>query len=116
MQFRFIRFEYANSDTYEGWWNDALQCPHGLGIYTWGSGIKYEGSWSNGRKHGYGVQTYPSGDRYEGGWKDGQWHGYGKLIRPNVGRTYEGGFAAGQEYGYARIHRLPQIPEIMKVG
>jgi hypothetical protein len=102
---RFIRLQYGNGDKYEGFWLDSSQCPHGLGTYTWCSGVKYEGSWLNGKKHGYGIQTYPSGDRYEGGWKEGEWHGYGDMIRPSEGRQYQGGFVRGQEHGFALIRR-----------
>lgn len=102
---RYFKLNYTNGDVYEGWYLDSHQCPHGPGVYTWASGVKYEGSWHFGRKHGYGIQTYPSGDRYDGGWKDGQWHGYGELWTPSKGRTYQGGFVAGQEHGYAIIRR-----------
>jgi hypothetical protein len=102
---RYIRLQYNNGDKYEGYWLDGLQCPHGMGIYTWASGVKYDGSWNQGKKHGYGVQTYPTGDKYDGGWKDGQWHGYGELTKPSEGRTYQGGFVTGTEHGYAVIRR-----------
>jgi hypothetical protein len=102
---RYIRLQYANGDRYEGYWLDAMQCPHGPGTYFWVSGVRYDGSWANGKKHGYGTQTYPTGDRYEGGWKDGQWHGYGELIKENGDRLYQGGFIMGQEHGFALIRR-----------
>lgn len=102
---RYIRLAYTNGDSYDGWWSDAQQAPHGPGTYTWASGVKYDGSWRHGKKHGYGMQSYPSGDRYDGGWKDGQWHGYGELIRPSLNRVYQGGFVAGQEHGFAIIRR-----------
>ena len=102
---RLIRIEHPNRDVYEGWWSDQHGCPHGPGTYMWANGVRYEGSWKQGRKHGYGVQTYPNGDKYDGGWKEGQWHGYGELTRREQGRKYQGGFAAGQEHGYAVIRR-----------
>jgi hypothetical protein len=105
MVIRIIRIEHPNHDVYEGWWNDQSNCPHGQGTYTWANGVKYDGSWKEGRKHGYGCQTYPNGDKYDGGWKDGQWHGYGEYTRQDQGRKYLGGFANGQEHGYAVIRR-----------
>lgn len=105
MTIRLLRLQYANKDTYEGWWSDDHNGPHGPGTYTWSSGVKYDGSWVNGKKHGYGMQTYPTGDKYESGWKEGQWHGYGELTRPTQGRIYCGGFSAGQENGFAIIRR-----------
>jgi hypothetical protein len=105
MVIRLIRIEHPNHDVYEGWWSDHQNCPHGHGTYTWANGVKYEGSWKEGRKHGYGCQTYPNGDKYDGGWKDGQWHGYGEYTRQDQGRKYLGGFANGQEHGFAVIRR-----------
>src|SRR5947207_9390133 len=102
---RYTQLVYPNQDLYQGWVQDSLGCAQGPGTYISASGVRYDGSWHNGRKHGFGVETYPSGDRYEGGWKDGLWHGYGEFIRPSLGRTYKGGFAAGQEQGYATILR-----------
>jgi hypothetical protein len=105
MVIRLIRIEHPNHDVYEGWWSDQHNCPHGPGTYTWANGVKYQGSWKEGRKHGYGLQTYPNGDKYDGGWKDGQWHGYGEYTKQDQGRKYHGGFANGQEHGYAVIRR-----------
>jgi hypothetical protein len=76
------RVTYPNGDTFEGSFNDA-KVKDGPGVYTWsleeganpwlpegglpeGRVVKYEGSWSNGKRSGIGKMFYPNGDRYHG--------------------------------------------------
>jgi 1-phosphatidylinositol-4-phosphate 5-kinase len=44
---------YANSDTYEGFWNEGL--PYGFSKYTWAGGNIYIGSWKASKMNGKGV-------------------------------------------------------------
>lgn len=39
---------------------------HGTGVYTWTSGEKYDGEWSDSTKEGFGKSTMVNKDVYEG--------------------------------------------------
>jgi hypothetical protein len=41
---------------------------HGYGVYTYPSGIVYEGQFIQDRKEGFGVYLWTDGRRYEGFW------------------------------------------------
>ncbi len=45
---------------------------HGMGIYTWQDGRKYEGEYADDKKHGYGVYNWVDGRVYRGYWNKGK--------------------------------------------
>jgi len=47
---------------------NAIFCPKGKGIFTYGDGSKYIGEFLDGEPKGMGVCYYVNGDRYEGMW------------------------------------------------
>ena len=56
---------------------------HGLGIYTWPSGMEYHGHYEYGLKHGHGVFTWSNGKKYDGEWYYGKQSGRGFLTTPD---------------------------------
>ena len=44
---------------------------HGIGIYTWAAGHRYEGGWRDDRPHGFGTATFADGDVHQGEWHQG---------------------------------------------
>jgi 1-phosphatidylinositol-4-phosphate 5-kinase len=55
----------GNGDTYKGEWNQFNQF-HGKGKLNAAGGSSYEGYFKNHLKHGLGVFTWPDGGKYEG--------------------------------------------------
>lgn len=53
---------------------------HGMGLFTWSDGRKYEGEYVDDKKEGKGTFTWPDGRKYIGGWKNGKQHGNGDYI------------------------------------
>jgi hypothetical protein len=51
-----------------------------FGTYTFASGSKYVGEWSDDKKHGQGTLTFADGEKYVGEFRDGKWHGQGTEI------------------------------------
>ena len=45
---------------------------HGIGVYTWPDGRKYDGSWQNDKVHGIGVFTNSKKEIRRGKWEDGE--------------------------------------------
>ena len=45
---------------------------HGIGIFTWDDGRKYEGDFLDDKKSGHGVFTWTDGRKYDGYWKFGK--------------------------------------------
>jgi hypothetical protein len=41
---------------------------HGVGIFTWHDGRRYEGEYFDDKKQGQGVFTWPDGRKYDGQW------------------------------------------------
>ena len=62
---------------YEGEWSDGRH--HGLGMFVKDGGIRYEGTFVEGRFDGNGFGKYPNGDMYIGDWKDNAKHGEGMM-------------------------------------
>ena len=58
---------------------------HGVGVFEWKDGRRYEGEYLNDKKEGYGVYSWPDGRRYEGYWRDGMQHGEGRYFMPTGG-------------------------------
>uniref|UniRef100_A0A803LUB5 Uncharacterized protein n=2 Tax=Chenopodium quinoa TaxID=63459 RepID=A0A803LUB5_CHEQI len=44
---------------------------HGFGVYKFGNGHQYEGSWHEGRRHGLGVYTFRKWEAQSGYWQNG---------------------------------------------
>lgn len=44
---------------------------HGFGVYKFGNGHQYEGSWHEGRRQGMGAYTFRNGDPQSGYWQNG---------------------------------------------
>ena len=55
----------------------------GRGTFSWPSGLRYSGEFSNNKRHGEGVQVWPDGSRYEGGFEEDLRHGHGRHIWQN---------------------------------
>lgn len=63
-------------------------CDDGYGVYTWDTGEKYEGYWSDGMRNGQGTNYFSSGAVYTGEWKDDMKHGVGSYTY-KPGSSYE---------------------------
>jgi len=50
---------------------------HGVGIYIYNDGIRYEGYFKLDKKDGYGIYYWTDGRVYEGYWHQGKQHGLG---------------------------------------
>lgn len=48
---------------YMGQWDNDQ--PHGLGAFTFASGVRYEGMWQEGKYEGTGTLTWPDGRQYK---------------------------------------------------
>ena len=88
------RCSVPGEDHYEGETNEDGE-PHGLGVYEYADGGRYEGGFKDGERHGHGVFRYPDWGRYEGGWKDGKMHGHGVKTDPQ-GNIFEGDWKDGK--------------------
>lgn len=76
-----------------GDWDDDVK--HGYGTYTYINGDTYEGEWNNNLRHGQGTYTYSSsGVKYVGSWVNGRREGVGEIVFPQY--TYKGNFTADQ--------------------
>ena len=71
---------------------------HGIGLFKWSDGRRYEGQYSDDKKEGLGtfewyilsIKIYrPDGRKYIGKWLNGKQHGKGSYITPN-GQRREG--------------------------
>lgn len=51
---------------------------HGLGIFSYRNGSKYEGEFYCDKRHGKGKMTYDNGEVYEGQWKE-------NMVRSEIG-------------------------------
>lgn len=83
----FGKCNYFNKDTYQGFWNEDK--PHGLGIYRWKNGGRYEGNFVKGKMQGKGKRIFASGAVYIGDFDNSKKHGTGKISFKN-GDSYEG--------------------------
>ena len=45
---------------------------HGVGIYTWPDGRKYNGRYEYDQKNGFGTYYWANGRKYMGFWKKGK--------------------------------------------
>ena len=53
---------------------------HGQGVFIYGNGDKYVGSYKDNQANGYGTYTWKKGHIYIGNWKNGNRHGFGKML------------------------------------
>jgi hypothetical protein len=65
----------------------------GEGIYNFGGGCKYVGSWSDGRYEGVGTCVWADGRCYSGYWVNGMKHGQGIETSPDGAVRHEGQWA-----------------------
>lgn len=72
---------------------------HGVGVFQWSSGGRYEGEYSNGNKHGVGVFTWANGDSYAGAWINDEEHGAGVFSTQGNAKVYTGAWENGQRHG-----------------
>ena len=70
----------------------------GRGTYVAKNGDVFEGSFADGKPHGMGVYRFASGDRYEGEMDQGRLQGRGTLLRKN-GDRIEAPFVDGKAAG-----------------
>ena len=75
---------------------------HGLGVYQWVQGDRFEGRWVNGVVEKKGIYHYASGAKIEAEWKDGKVHGKGLCVFKD-GRTFEGEWKNDMKDGFGRI-------------
>ncbi len=73
-------------------------CINGKGVFVSDDGIKYEGSFKDGKPHGSGVLYMKNGGIYRGEFKNGLPDGEGEMIYPD-GKTFQGKFKEGNPYG-----------------
>jgi len=71
---------------------------HGVGVYVWLDGSRYEGEFHTDERHGRGRFTWASGEVYEGEYLEGERVGIGTYNWPN-GSTYVGEFLNGKRQG-----------------
>ena len=69
---RYGKYTYASGSTYEGQWDDEVQC--GVGTERWGDGSVFEGHFLNGEKHGPGKFVWSTGCVYEGEFNGNDMH------------------------------------------
>jgi hypothetical protein len=50
---------------------------HGVGIYIYSDGVRYDGQYKADKKDGYGLYYWTDGRKYEGWWAKGKQHGLG---------------------------------------
>eukprot|EP01125_Pyxidicula_operculata_P019452 TRINITY_DN7066_c0_g1_i3.p1 TRINITY_DN7066_c0_g1~~TRINITY_DN7066_c0_g1_i3.p1 ORF type:complete len:667 (-),score=143.65 TRINITY_DN7066_c0_g1_i3:144-2144(-) len=87
------KYVWPNGDTYEGRWKNGKM--HGMGIFMYASGAKYNGKFVENNKEGTGSYTYPDGSIYVGNWKSDKMHGNGAYINVN-GTKIEGEWENGK--------------------
>ncbi|KAL3278690.1 hypothetical protein HHI36_016226 [Cryptolaemus montrouzieri] len=100
---------YKDGSHYVGTWN-ADGKPHGEGHFLFKSGIRYSGTFEDGKFSGLGSLVFPDGAsffqtgiyRYEGEFLKGWFHGYGTFWRAD-GMRFEGEFRGGQIHGLGRV-------------
>jgi len=68
---------------------------HGIGVFTWEDGRKYDGEYSDDKKHGHGRFTWPDGRVYDGQWSEGRQNGVGIYTYPD-GRSRQGEWVDGK--------------------
>jgi hypothetical protein len=75
----------------------------GSAIYTWSSGIKYDGPFVNSHIEGKGKFSWPDGSTYEGELQNGKRHGEGVYVGADGVTTYEGQWLTGKRHGRGKL-------------
>ena len=89
-------FTWSSGDKYVGEFTDSKR--NGKGTITWVNGNKYIGDWKNGERTGKGVEIFKSeGVEYAGDFLDGEWNGFG--ITTAKGVSCQGEFRNNETYG-----------------
>ena len=71
---------------------------HGMGVYDWNDGSRYEGNFHEDKRHGRGRFSWKSGDVYEGDYLHGARTGKGTYRWKN-GSIYIGEYLNGKRHG-----------------
>ena len=69
---------------------------HGLGVFQWPDGRKYDGHYKHDKKEGFGVYTWAHGGNYAGRWHNGKQHGEGTYTGPDGEKVAMGTWSKGQ--------------------
>lgn len=91
---------YTKVDYRGGVWIGGVKT--GDGTYTDTNGLRYEGSFVDGKFHGKGTAWYADGGRYEGDWKEGRREGEG-LYQDADSTRYTGQFKDDQFHGQGTL-------------
>jgi clan AA aspartic protease (TIGR02281 family) len=89
-------YTWASGDKYVGEWTDDKV--NGKGTYTYANGRSYVGEFRDGEPNGQGTFTWPDGSKYVGEWRAGTKHGKGTYTYPD-GDSYVGEFRDGKRNG-----------------
>ncbi|RWS25325.1 MORN repeat-containing protein 4-like protein [Leptotrombidium deliense] len=90
-------YEYSDGSLYCGEWNK-LGEKHGVGVYSFPDGSRYEGRFEKGLPSGLGVMYFTGGDVYIGEFMQGWFNGKGVYQCEN-GSRFEGEFRGGVIWG-----------------
>jgi hypothetical protein len=121
----FGHIDYANGDTFEGWFQKDQR--HGRGLYhhkkdgrtyegqyeqdipndpngtmSWKDGTVYVGSFVQGQRTGKGIQRFASGVRYQGDFVRRKYDGFG-VCEFADGSVYKGEWRRGRAHGQGRL-------------
>jgi hypothetical protein len=69
---------------------------HGIGVFCWSDGKKYEGSYVYDKKEGYGEFFWPNGNWYKGFWKGGKQNGEGEFFDSVKNKVISGNWVDGE--------------------
>ena len=58
----------------------------GKGVFDYGNGRKYKGTFYQNEKHGQGTMNYANGTRYDGPWRHNVPHGEGGCFKDKSGK------------------------------
>jgi hypothetical protein len=97
---------YPDGSSY---WGEVADCsgfgklrPHGIGIYYYHNGDRYEGEFGDGKQHGTGIYYYANGDLYQGAWENNKKQGRGRYrLLEDDGKVnlYDGDWASDKQHG-----------------
>ena len=86
---------YPGGVRYDGTFKDGKR--DGVGTCDYSSGI-YNGGWLNDKRHGKGTMEWSDRSNYQGDWQNDTEHGHGEMRYDN-GDTYVGNFKDGLRSG-----------------
>jgi hypothetical protein len=86
-------------------------CYDGLGVFIFGNGAIYTGTFDRGEINGQGICHYPDGSKYEGEWENALPHGSGKMTSPGgqeeSGQWYRGQLVRTSSSGHSTSFAMP---------